>query len=207
MAARTSTTITPAKKTAARGEPIVKDVLAATLEELGRVGYHALRIDDVAARANVHKTTIYRRWPEKVDLVRDTLLSTFEDSFTPPDTGSLRGDLLAIARQVLALSTTGYGQALIRLAMTERTNGDLRNIVDSLRSAKEATRRQILDRARARGELRPDVDGELLMSTMVGSIHHSIFSIGRAPRELALEPLVDLLLHGAQVPAAVFQKQ
>ena len=209
MAARSTTSntagrtaLTPAKKTAVRGEPIVRDVLAATLDELGRVGYRAMRIEDVAARANVHKTTIYRRWPEKVDLVRETLLRTFEDRFTAPDTGSLRGDLIAVAHQVVALTTSGYGQAMIRMAMTEGADPELRQIVDSVRASKETMRRQIVDHARARGELRWDVDAELLMSTLIGSLHHSVFALGCAPRQLAVEPLVDLLLRGALVPVS-----
>lgn len=187
-------------KTAVRGEPIVKDVLAATLEELGRVGYRALRIEDVAARANVHKTTIYRRWPEKADLVRETLQTMFDERISAPDTGSLRGDLLEIAQQVLTLASSGYGQALLRMAMTEGTSGDLREIVDSVRQSKEAMRRKIVDRARARGELRPDVDGELLMTTLVGSIHHSLFAMGCAPRAIDVTALVDLLIRGAGIP-------
>jgi AcrR family transcriptional regulator len=206
MAPRSTTVVRaeePAKKTAARGEPIVKDVLAATLEELGRVGYRALRIEDVAARANVHKTTIYRRWPEKADLVRETLQTMFDERTSAPDTGSLRGDLLEIGNQVLTLASSGYGQALIRMAMTEGASGDLREIVDSVRSRKDAMRRKILDRARARGELRPEVDGELLMTTLVGSIHHSIFAMGCAPSAIDVTALVELLVFGAGVPGKV----
>jgi len=186
-------------KPAARGEPVIKEVQAATLEELGRVGYRALRIEDVAARAGVHKTTIYRRWPEKADLVRETLQTTFDEAVTAPDTGSLRGDLLEIAHQVIALASSDYGQALIRMNMTEGATGELREIVESVRARKEGMRREILERARARGELRPEVDGELLMSTLVGSIHHSMFARGCAPASLNVEALVDLLVRGACV--------
>src|SRR5262245_2839968 len=79
-----------------RGEPVVRGILGAALTELARTGYGALRIEDVAARAGVNKTTVYRRWSTKEDLVRAALLSITNDRFTPPNTGSLRTDLLQI---------------------------------------------------------------------------------------------------------------
>jgi AcrR family transcriptional regulator len=48
-----------------RGPKVRAAVLAATLEELAAVGYAALTVDDVARRAGVHKTTIYRRWEDR----------------------------------------------------------------------------------------------------------------------------------------------
>ena len=59
--------------TGGRSARIVDGVLEATAEELSRVGYAALRVDEVAERSGVNKTTIYRRWPTKSDLVRATL--------------------------------------------------------------------------------------------------------------------------------------
>jgi AcrR family transcriptional regulator len=190
---------TEVKKTASRGEPVVKEVLAATLEEIGRVGYRALRIEDVAARANVHKTTVYRRWPTKQDLVRETMLATIEEQIPPPNTGSLRGDLLQVANQMVGFFTSVNGEALVRMMMTERAEDDLRKITDSLRSAKEAVPRQIVDQATLRGELREGVDFDMLMTTMVGSLHHSIFAMSRKPSKAGVEALVDLLLYGAAV--------
>src|ERR1039458_6440692 len=110
---------TTTKKSAPRGEPVVKDVFLATIRELGRVGYRALRIEDVAARANVHKTTVYRRWPTKADLVHETLHATFKESMPIPNTGSLRGDLLVVADQMLGFSVSANGQALVRMLMAE----------------------------------------------------------------------------------------
>ena len=59
-----------AKQRVVRGAPIVRRTLAAAVDELGRVGYVDLRVEDVARRAKVNKTTVYRRWPTKEDLVR-----------------------------------------------------------------------------------------------------------------------------------------
>src|SRR4051794_31864923 len=94
MSARRTTRPNDKRRPLVRGEPVVRGVLGAALEELGRRGYGALKIDDVAMRAGVNKTTVYRRWPTKEDLVRAALLSITADRFVIPDTGSLRSDLL-----------------------------------------------------------------------------------------------------------------
>src|SRR6266487_2194893 len=76
-----------------RSRRVVDEILRATAEELSTSGYAGLRIEDVAARSGVNKTTIYRRWPRKSDLVSAALLHLWADE-APPDTGSLREDLL-----------------------------------------------------------------------------------------------------------------
>lgn len=186
------------KKTrASRGAPVVEGVLRATIEEIGRVGYRALRIEDVAARAGVHKTTIYRRFPTKPDLVQATIQSAFDENLILPDTGSLRGDLLVVARRALDFALSATGQAVVRMVMTESTEDEVRTIVDSVVDAKEVVPRRILESALARGELRTNVDGRLLITTIVGSLHHAVFALGRVPSERDVEALVDLLLYGA----------
>lgn len=176
---------------------MVQAVLTATRAELARVGYRALRIEDVAALAKVHKTTIYRRWPEKQDLVRETMLSLFQENISVPDTGSLRGDLLAVGYSMVRFATHPDGKSLVRMCATEGTEPELRAIVESLRSSKEAPPRRIVENAIARGEVAPDLDPELLVSVLAGAIHHRLFITQRA-EEVLVERVVDLLLLGAK---------
>jgi AcrR family transcriptional regulator len=75
-------------------------VRAATLAALTEHGWNGLTVEDVAARAGVNKTTIYRRWGGREALVADVLLAVSDQQIPLPDTGSLRGDLAAFARQV-----------------------------------------------------------------------------------------------------------
>src|SRR5581483_10849004 len=74
-------------------------ILDATLRILGDVGYDRLTIDAVATEARASKATVYRRWPGKAALVVDAIQSlnpyAAGTGGEPPDTGSLRGDLLA----------------------------------------------------------------------------------------------------------------
>src|SRR5688500_15054981 len=82
-------------RTRGRAAKVVDRVVKATAEELSRVGYAAMRVEDVAARSGVHKTTIYRRWPTKEDLVAATITTMIRrsDRRAAIDTGTVRGDL------------------------------------------------------------------------------------------------------------------
>src|ERR1700712_3828040 len=84
-----------------RAARVVTDVLHATAEELSRVGYAALRVEDVALRSGVNKTTIYRRWPTNPDPGGAPLRAVWEPPAVP-DTGSLREDLIASLKKSAA---------------------------------------------------------------------------------------------------------
>src|SRR6478735_8056513 len=120
-----------------RGEAVVRDILAATRAERAEVGYRALRIENVATRAEVNKTTIYRRWPQKEDLVRAALLSITGEKMVPPNTGSLRGDLIALGRGIIAIQTSAEGQSLFQVFLSEGPDSELITIARSLRGAQE----------------------------------------------------------------------
>jgi AcrR family transcriptional regulator len=190
------------KRPLVRGEPVVNEVLDATLVELSQAGYRALRIENVAARAGVHKTTIYRRWPEKVDLVEAALLRNFDDGFTPPDTGALRTDLLEIAKHMVHVSLGPTGKSLVRMLMAEHNEPDVVRIVRSLRATKERVPRALFARAAARGELREGVDGDLIIGMLAGTIHHMAFAMGSVPSPEVLEAIVDVAAYGVIADAS-----
>jgi len=179
-----------------RGAPIVRRTLDATIHELSRSGYAAFRIDDVARRANVNKTTIYRRWPTKEDLVRAALLSLAERSggFNIPDTGSLHGDLTELVRQKVRFARSPEGSAIVRII--EAGDPGLLGIVQSLRATRDVILRTILERAKARGTLRADVDVILFMDVMQLACDHARSKSGRVDPRF-VNGLIDLLLHGA----------
>ncbi|WP_374193075.1 TetR/AcrR family transcriptional regulator C-terminal ligand-binding domain-containing protein [Streptomyces sp. AV19] len=94
---RTPGTVRPGGRTA-RTRAAVRD---AVLSGLVEYGYPGLTVEYVAEHSGVHKTTLYRRWGGVEGLVADALDLAGEDTWTPPDTGSLHGDLTALAREVL----------------------------------------------------------------------------------------------------------
>ncbi|MFG2532216.1 TetR/AcrR family transcriptional regulator C-terminal ligand-binding domain-containing protein [Streptomyces sp. NPDC048516] len=135
----------------ARTRAAVRDAVLAGLTEHG---YPGLTVEYVAEHSGVHKTTLYRRWKDVEGLVADALDLAGEDSWVPPDTGSLAGDLHALAREVVASFTdpavAASGSAMIAAAFqSERAAVALRDYY-----AERFARCEVLvERAVRRGEL------------------------------------------------------
>jgi len=186
-----------AKSKLVRGEPVVNGVLVAAIEELARVGYRAFRIEEVALRAGVNKTTIYRRWPTKGELVREALTCKARDKMVIPETGALRSDLLTMGRTMVELSTSPEGQSVIRMLVAEGSDPEVADLTRSMRKDHEARHQSMLAGAVTRGELLPDVDHIVLVHAFVGAVHHKLFMMKEPATDAFLERLVDLLLLGA----------
>ena len=95
-----------------RGRELEQAILLAAHAELEEAGYANLAMERVAARARTSKASVYRRWPSRVELVADLFHNLLPDPEAPPDTGSLRGDLVATFRQTAALLSGPSGEAL-----------------------------------------------------------------------------------------------
>lgn len=187
---------------AERGETVVRRTLDAARDELARVGYASLRIDDVATRAKVNKTTIYRRWPTKESLVRAALLALAERTggLALPDTGSLRGDLTELVERQLRFARSPQGSAIIRV-LGEDPSAELVAITQSLRSERDAITRTILERARARGSLRANVDTVMFVDLMQVACDRARLGANRVAPKF-VKTLLDVLLYGAMEPRA-----
>lgn len=131
----------------------------AALALLAEVGYDRMSMDAVAARARASKATIYRRWPGKRELVLEAVGTRAEHAMQPPDTGSLRGDIVATLR-MMADGIGGEDAAL--MAGVLRAMRSAPELADCVRTQvleqKRYIGRTIVARAVARGELPPDAD-------------------------------------------------
>jgi AcrR family transcriptional regulator len=195
--ANPSTRRTEGRRTRGRSARVVDEVLITTAKELGRVGYDALRIDDVAERCGVNKTTIYRRWPTKADLVLATIRSLIVAPEVP-DTGSLRADLIAHFEHFSALARSPVGRGVLRVFQAERTHPELAKMPRQLRKEQRATRRKLLERAIARGELPAKADVDLLGDVSAAPIVLRIAHHGEDVDTAYIEACVDLVLAGAR---------
>ena len=108
----------PVRRPGGRSARVAAAVLDATLGELGRVGYGRMRIDDVAARAGVNKTSIYRRWADKPGLVCAAMREVSGEAIDA-DSGSLRADLLESFRENMRGWATERGRGLLRMLIAE----------------------------------------------------------------------------------------
>jgi AcrR family transcriptional regulator len=148
----------------------VRDVTRATASELARVGYAALRVDDVAAIAGVNKTTIYRRWPTKVDLVDATLRALKGPVLELPDLGSIRLDLLALLHEAVANACTSEGQSMHRMITLEMNHPEVASIARTVRAEYVAPWITVIARAIARGELPEGSDPPLIVEMVMGPV-------------------------------------
>jgi AcrR family transcriptional regulator len=191
--------MTTISETAARGRPRDPQrrqaILAAAMALTAEVGYDRMTIDAIAARAGVSKPTLYRRWPHgKAELVADAIRERRGAAGETPDTGSLRGDLLA-----LVAIQTGHLLEDIHLAcgllMQLRASEELSAVMQEHVIAEERARfATVLEHAAERGEL-PVVDVSPLFADIAGAIVFTRVTITGEPVEGAFaEELVDRVL-------------
>jgi AcrR family transcriptional regulator len=152
-----------------RSARVVNAVLTATLAELGRVGYGQLRVEDVASRSQVNKTTIYRRWPEKSRLVSPAL-KTVGGELNDPDTGSVRQDLIASFLASSRHWATPRGRGILHALSAERADPAVDRLARGLRERYRVARRAMLERAIDRGELPADADLDLCLEVLTGAV-------------------------------------
>ena len=106
-----------------------KELLAVTLQVLSETGYDKLTVDQVVARAHASKTTVYRRWPSKAELVCAAFAHRTRGGFgMPPDTGTLRGDLLALA-EMIARVADEYGRVIAGILAAGERSPRLRELL------------------------------------------------------------------------------
>ena len=179
-----------------RSARVRQSVLDATLELLGEAGWDRLTVADVAGRAGVHETSIRRRWRTRENLICDALLNYSELHLPIPDTGSLREDLAAFARELAAYLTTPLGRALL-YAMA--TTGEEPALLDA-RSAFWQTRYELasamINRAVARGELPDTVDGRLALEALIAPLNFRALLTDEPPDDELPRKLADLVLDG-----------
>jgi AcrR family transcriptional regulator len=173
-------------------------VLAATMVELAASGYGRLRVEDVAARAGVNKTTIYRRWPAKEDLVAAALTERIGEEDELPDTGTVRGDLAALVRRTVAFLERPDGRAVARLLTVEAGDPEVDRIARRLRAEVSERRLEPIRRAIARGELPPDVDARLVTDAVFAPVTMRLMRFGERVDDATIARLVDLAIRGVE---------
>jgi AcrR family transcriptional regulator len=166
--------------------------LRATAEELARVGYAALRVEDVARAARVNKTTVYRRWPTKVQLVTETLQLESERCVVAPDTGSVREDLRAMLHAFVEQGRT----PLARAWLSEMGNTEVRTIMRGFRHHFESQWVAVIARGMARGELPADTSPLFLIEVVVAPITGRLVRGEELPTDDFCAQVVDLVLAG-----------
>jgi len=178
-------------------------IVQATLGLLAEVGYARITMEQVQRRAGVGKATIYRRWSSKQELVRDAI-AYMHDDIEAPDTGSLLGDYEGLAAGVrAAVQRQGAATFAPRLLGEAVGDPELHAIFyANLIKPRRDQMRLVLERAVARGELRDDLDLDLMIDLFAGpAVYRMLITGGDMSKMFAVEEQMDALLNGLR-PAA-----
>ena len=155
-----------------RSEQARHAILRSTLKLLGENGFPDLTIEAVAAHASVGKATVYRWWPNKAALITDAFASSTTRKLDFPDTGSVRRDMSQQMRQVIKIFRSPRGRILAAILAAGQSD---RGLIAAFRERFMKPRRQeayaTLRRGITRGELRKDVDLDLLLDSLYGPIY------------------------------------
>ena len=180
-----------------RGAPVVEQVLDVTLEDLARVGYHRLSVPEVAERAGLNKTSVYRRWPTKGALVGAALARALGHDGPLPDTGALRTDMLAFVHAAAVWAERPVGRGVMRTLLADGDDAEVRSLVGALGATPGPA--PIFERARARGELPDDADVALTMTVIAGAMLQRVVLERELLTDAFVERLVDFALRGLGV--------
>ncbi|KUO04724.1 TetR/AcrR family transcriptional regulator [Streptomyces caeruleatus] len=186
-------------------------ILAATREALVDLGWSKLTLGDVAARAGVAKTTIYRRWPGKNELVVDAVAELF-DELELPDRGSLAADIEGVVLQFATILDRPEARSGLMAVVAESTRDEaLRERIRE--SIVERQKRLVLQgrtRAQTRGELPPESDSkdaartaDLVFDVVAGAVVHRTLVSGRPADEEWVRGFTQVLLLGLRGAAAL----
>lgn len=147
-------------------------VQAATLDELVAVGYADLTIEAVAERAGVHRTTIYRRWPDKRSLVLGALIDYAADQLPIPDTADLGRDLRLLGHAIDSDLRRPQALALLRTMIADRPgSSEVSDVRTQLWTDRRRHAQAIPRRAIERGELPADTDPAAVIDMLAGPIY------------------------------------
>ena len=189
-----STKKSPGRPRSARSH---QAMLQATLELLAEVGFEAMSVEAISARAGVGKTTIYRRYSNKAELVADAIESIREEVLIP-DTGSLWGDMDALIQNAAQISLNPLGrQSVAMIISSASSNSEFALIywTKYLQPRREAFA-VVLERAKARQEVKPDLDPGLVFDTMSGiMLYAMIFQPTSEAWETYVRRALELILH------------
>jgi AcrR family transcriptional regulator len=177
-------------------------ILHATLELFADEGFDAMSIEAIAERAGVGKTTIYRRWDSKEDLMLDAARS-LQAEFPIVDTGNLRDDLIHLLKMVWDMSSSNplLEKLYVRIIGESRANPDLfRFFYERRLRPRLQLFRQMIERAQACGEIRKDLDPLVVLDLLTGPlVFHLLFArlLASAPYPDDFpEQMVDAILQG-----------
>ena len=180
--------------TSSRVERSKAVILDATLALLAEEGVGGLTVDAVAARAGVGKATVYRHWESRAKLIVDAVSTLVRDD-EAVDHGSLRDDLRATYERIGQVCSTGVlAQVMPTLAEAASRDPELATVHRDFVARRRQHLMEALDRAAARGELRPGIDRDVAADLVAGPMFYKKLVHHQCPDAAYAEALLDLVM-------------
>ncbi|MCP2169003.1 TetR/AcrR family transcriptional regulator [Goodfellowiella coeruleoviolacea] len=170
----------PQRRPGGRTARIRRQVLDAVLAELAERGYDGLTVEAVAARAGVHRATVYRRWGDVGGLLADVLDAAGDDAWQPPDTGSLQADLAALNREIRDALTAQPPIVAALIAASFRSE-QAEHAQRRLWEDRYARCERVVTRAVQRGELPPHTNARRLLIAATAPVYHQLVLLRTPP--------------------------
>jgi AcrR family transcriptional regulator len=160
---------------------VAEAVLAAAVAELSSRDYGDISVESIAARAGVHKTTVYRRWGSKAEIISQALAGAAVAGIPVPDTGTVAEDLRALARAVQRVLSAPGGAAITRsLVVGGLSSPEIAEVMSRFWAGRLAAISQIVDRATGRGELPAGTDAAAIMHAVAAPLYYELL-VTRVP--------------------------
>jgi len=154
---------------------VAESVLAAAVAELSARDYADISVESIAARAGVHKTTVYRRWGSKAEIIRQALAGAASVRIPVPDTGSVDEDLRLLGRAVQGILSSPQGAAITRaLIVGGLTSPEIAGVMSQFWAGRLAAISVIVDRATRRGQLPAGTDPAALMHALAAPLYYEL---------------------------------
>jgi len=172
-------TDSPARRPGGRTARNTAAVFAATVDELADRGYEETSIESIAARAGVHKTTVYRRWGSKPELVRQALGAAAQSMIEVPDTGDIGSDLRLLSRSVQATLGSPRGAGVTRGLLAGAAGApEIRAMMTRFWDARLAAIAAIVTRAVVRGQLPDGTEPGAVLRAMAAPLYYRLLVTG-----------------------------
>jgi AcrR family transcriptional regulator len=184
----------PRRRTGGRSARVLDAVARAVLEDLDESGIEDFSIPQVAARAGVSNSSLYRRWPNKAALIAFAGSRNSQATIPFPDCGSLRKDLAQALAEVHATFSDPSMRAVIAMAFSASDAPELKQTLDTFWQLRVEQQREMFNRAVERGEIAADADTSEIIERAVGPLYFRYFVTRRPITKKFIQKLVDAAL-------------
>jgi AcrR family transcriptional regulator len=171
-------------------------VLQVALEAMAEHGPGGVTISEIARRAGVHATSVQRRWGTAENVTLDAMLTRSQEQLPVPDTGTLRGDLIAFARLIATYLATPLGTALSRTMAVAEDDPDMADGRLQFWRGRYDIARVMISRAIERRELADGTDSQLALELLIAPLHFRALLTRQPIDDTMIEQVVDTLLRG-----------